>query len=594
MAELISHDARWKEYPGEDWSDALVQSMKLGGIDHLFFVSGSEIAFWQESIAKANERGWPAPKLVTVTHEAVALNAALGSAMVRNQPAATAVHVDVGTLNYGGAIHTAWRGNYPVLITAGTGPRAYPGSMAGARNSPVQWVQEPRDQGGIVRQYTKVDHRLEHQDNPGLLISRLLQISMSEPKGPAYLTVPRETAMLKLPGKSYFPTRDELGVARPAWPDPADAKRAAQWLIEARNPCIYSAAAGRNPEAVGAIVQLAELLALPLVDADRLDRLNFPTTHALYGTGPEVKDADVSLMLEALVPYISPNAAPKPGSKTIWVDADPVMSNYKTMEFQADLWLPVSVSAAANAIYDAATALLSKSDMSRIAERRERLAARKQEMAAASERLGQEAGRRKPMHPRWVAYQLGKILQPDTILLDDAISNSGFVCDHHGRSQAGTYFASGGSSGGWGSGAALGAKLAAPNRDVVLATGDGYFMFGTPMPALWSAAHYKAPFLTVVFVNRSYTTGTNGLKRAYPNGVAVRTENYEGGIFDPPPDFAKLAEAANCFGTTVSEPDQVAPALKLALDQVRKGTPALVAAYLPTLVEEMSFAQRQA
>ena len=119
-------------------------------------------------------------------------------------------------------------------------------------------------------------------------------------------------------------------------------------------------------------------------------------------------------------------------------------------------------------------------------------------------------------------------------------------------------------------------------------------MFGTPMPALWSAAHYKAPFLTVVFVNRSYTTGTNGLKRAYPNGVAVRTENYEGGIFDPPPDFAKLAEAANCFGTTVSEPDQVAPALKLALEQVRKGTPALVAAYLPTLVEEMSFAQRQA
>ena len=153
--------------------------------------------------------------------------------------------------------------------------------------------------------------------------------------------------MLKLPGKSYFPTRDELGVARPAWPDPADAKRAAQWLIDARNPCIYSAAAGRNPEAVGAIVQLAELLALPLVDADRLDRLNFPTTHALYGTGPEVKDADVSLMLEALVPYISPNAAPKPGSKTIWVDADPVMSNYKTMEFQADLWLPVSVAAAA-------------------------------------------------------------------------------------------------------------------------------------------------------------------------------------------------------------------------------------------------------
>ena len=289
--------------------------MKLGGVEHLFFVSGSEIAFWQESVARAQEKGWPTPKLITVPHESVALNAALGSAMVRNQPAATAVHVDVGTLNYGGAIHTAWRGNYPVLITAGTGPRAYPGTMAGARNVPVQWVQEPRDQGGIVRQYTKIDHRLEHQDNPGLIVSRLLQVAMSEPKGPVYLAVPRESAMLRLPGKTYFPTRDEMGIVRPAWPDPADARRAAEWLIEARNPGIYVGTAGRNPEAVAEIVRLAELLALPVMDSERFDRLNFPTTHALYGTGPAPKDADALLILEGIVPYLPPLGAPRPGAK---------------------------------------------------------------------------------------------------------------------------------------------------------------------------------------------------------------------------------------------------------------------------------------
>ena len=143
-------------------------------------------------------------------------------------------------------------------------------------------------------------------------------------------------------------------------------------------------------------------------------------------------------------------------------------------------------------------------------------------------------------------------------------------------------------------GAAFGAKLAAPDRDVVLATGDGYFMFGTPMPALWSAAHYKAPFLTVVFVNRSYTTGTNGLKRSYPNGVAVRTENYEGGVFDPPPDFAKLAEAGQLLWADGARAGRsCVRRSSAALEQVRKGTPALVAAYLPTLVEEMSFAQRE-
>jgi acetolactate synthase I/II/III large subunit len=109
--------------------------MKPGGVDNLFFVSGSEPTFSQEAIAKAHAKGRPAPRLVTMTHERVALNAALGNATVRNQPAATAVHVDVGTLHYGTAIHTAWRGGYPVLMTAGTGPRAFPGSTRGARGS---------------------------------------------------------------------------------------------------------------------------------------------------------------------------------------------------------------------------------------------------------------------------------------------------------------------------------------------------------------------------------------------------------------------------------------------------------------------------
>ena len=177
-------EAGWTETEAEEWSDAIVAAMKLGGVDNLFFVSGSELSFYQEAIAKAQAKGRLAPRLVTMTHEHVALNAALGNAMVRNQPAATAVHVDVGTLHYGAAIHIAWRGGYPVLMMAGTGPRAFPDSMRGARGSGVQWVQEPRDQGEIVRQYTKMDHRMEHQDNPGLMISRLLQVAMSEPRKP--------------------------------------------------------------------------------------------------------------------------------------------------------------------------------------------------------------------------------------------------------------------------------------------------------------------------------------------------------------------------------------------------------------------------
>jgi acetolactate synthase I/II/III large subunit len=585
---IAAADESWGQYAAEEWSDAVVAAMKLGGVENLFFVSGSEMAFYQEGIAKAHRRGWPAPRLITVTHEGVALNAALGNAMASGHPAATAAHVDVGTFNYGGALHTAWRGGYPVLITAGTGPRAYADSMPGARNSGVQWVQEPRDQGEIVRQYTKLDHRMEHQDNPGLMVSRLLQVAMSEPKGPVYLTVPRETAMLPMPGSTRFPTRDELGVARQAWPDPADARRVAEWLIKADNPCIYTGRSGRNPESVEELVRLAELLALPVMDIGRVDKLNFPTTHPLYGTGPSPREADALLIFECIAPYMSAREAPRRDARIAWVDVDPVQSRYKTMEFRADLWLPVPTATAARAIHDAAAGMLSASDRRQIADRRTRLEERKRELIATAERRAQEAAKRNPIHPRWVGYQIGQILEPDALLLDDSVSNAPNVRPYHRRAQPGTYFQSGGSSGGWGIGAAFGMKLAQPDRDVVLAVGDGYLMFGSPMMALWTAAHHHAPFLTVVFVNRSYSTGTNGLKGTYPEGVAVETGNYEGGIFDPPPDFAKLAEAANCYGETVREADEVGPALRRGLDQVRRGTPALVAVMLPTLVEEMA------
>ena len=576
-----------QDAPGAvEWTDAILASLKLGGVDNLFFVSGSELAFFQEGVARARERAWPTPRLLTVTHEGVALHAALGNTMVSGQPAATAVHVDVGTLNYGAAIHTAWRGGYPVLMMAGTGPRAYPGSMPGARDARIQWVQEPRDQGEIVRQYTKLDHRLEHQDNPGLMVSRALQVAMSEPKGPVYLTVPRETAMLPMPDVTRFPTRDQLGVARSAWPDPADARQTAAWLIKADNPCIYLAKSGRNAESVEAMVQLAELLALPVMETGT-DRLNFPTTHPLYGTGPAPKDADVALIVESPSAFMPPKGAPRGDAKVVWVDVDPVHTRYKTMEYCADMWLPVSAAGAARAIHDVATGMLSQSDRRRIADRRARLEEQKLKMQEVAEAQAEQAGQRRPLHPRWVAYQLGKLLEPDAILLDDALSNTPFVQAYHGRAQPGTYFKSGGSTGGWGSGAAFGAKLAQPERDVVLASGDGYFMFGTPLAALWAAQHHKAPFLAVVFVNRSYSTGTRSLANAYPDGAAVRSGNYEGGLFDPPPDFAKLAEAANGYGESVSEPDAVAPALRRGLEQVRNGVPAVVAVQLPTLVEEM-------
>jgi acetolactate synthase I/II/III large subunit len=270
----------------------------------------------------------------------------------------------------------------------------------------------------------------------------------------------------------------------------------------------------------------------------------------------------------------------------VWVDPDPVQSRYKTMEFCADLWLPICTAAFARAVRNAAEGLLSVSDKSRIEDRRSRLAAQKREIVAAEEEKAKSAANRSPIHPRWLAHEIGSVLEPDAILLDDARSNSSLVETYHRRDRPGTFFRSGGSAGGWGSGAALGAKLAAPGKDVVLATGDGYFMFGSPLSALWAQAHHKAGVLSVVFVNRSYSTGTNALRAQYPKGAAVSAGDFTGGLFDPPPNFAKLAEAANGYGELVTEAGDIRPALERGLKQTRDGIPAVIAVMLPTIPEE--------
>jgi acetolactate synthase-1/2/3 large subunit len=576
----------WGEYGAEEWADALVTAMKLGGVDDLFFVSGSELNFYQEAIAKAHAKGRPAPRMVTMMHEHVALNAALGNTMVRNQPAATAVHVDVGTLHYGAAVHTAWRGNYPVLMTAGTAPRAFPESMRGARGGggALVAIQEPRDQGEIVRQYTKMDHRLEHQDNPGFIVSRLLQVAMSEPKGPVYMAVPQETAMLPLPGTARFPTRDQLGLARPAWPAPEDARTIAEWLIKAENPCMYSSKVGHDFDAPAELLRLAELLAIPFMEGTNADRMNFPATSPFYGTGPQPKDADVLLIFEDLVPYNTGRGSPSPDAKIACVSVDPVQSRYKTMELRADLWIPASSAAVARAVHEAATGMLTAGDRSRIAARRERLEQRRQELDQQAQTLAERdiaAGR---LNGRVVGYELGKLLDSDAIVLNDGLSNGGFVQTYARREKPGTYFRSGSSAGGWGSGAAFGVKLARPNQDVVLASGDGYYQFGTPLPALWAAGHHKAAFLVVVFVNNTYSTGTSSLAAAYPEGFGV-AGGFEGGRFDPAPNFAKLAEAVNGYGEQVHELSQLAPALQRGLDFTRQNVPAVIAVDVPAPVE---------
>jgi acetolactate synthase I/II/III large subunit len=564
-----------------DAGEAIVAALSHGGVDHLFFCSGTELGFYQEAIAKAQALGRPAPRLITMTHEYACLNAALGYAAVSGKPAVTTAHVDVGTQHHGAALHTAWRSGLPVLMTAGAPATSAPGSMRGSRDAPHFWTQQTFDQNGIVRQFTKWDHRLEYQDNPGLIVSRALQVAQTEPCGPVYLSLPREIVYRSLE-RTSFPTAAELGIPRPAAPDPQGLRELVERLIRARNPVVV-AGGGRDPRTVPALVALCELLRLPVVQCAWQSYQSFPMNHPLYQGKRSVAEADVVLVLACDVPWVPGPNAPSADAWVCAIDVDPIKQRIPTYEFTADMRLLADPLLAIAAITRAAAEAISSDDRARFAQRAKRWSEAAATRIDTVDRAALAVATRTPIDPRWLAYQIAQLFDDNSLVIDDTTHDR--IFPYLRVSRPGSYFHNPGSAGGWAPGAALGAKLAAPERDVIAVTGDGFYMYAAATSALWAGARHNAPFLTIVFQNRSYTTGTVAVANSYPDGYAARS-GFDGGYLEPAIDFAKEAEAAGAYGENVRDPAEIGAALRRALARVRAGQPAVVSVWLARLLQE--------
>ena len=560
----------WIETPAEDNADTIVAAFAAGGVDHLFFTSGSEIGFYQEAVSKAKAKGHNNPiRLITVPLEHVNLNAALGYAAVSGKPAVTAAHVDCGTQHYGGAVHTAWRSGLPVIITAGYPPTAYAGAMKGSRDEGAHlWAQQTYDQQGIVRNYTKWDHRLTWQDNPGIVISRAIQVSRTEPAGPVYVTFPKELTFLPVNGSARFPSADQLGIPRPVAPDPEAIAEIAERLVRAQHPFVVVGASGRNPKTVPALVELCELVGMGVVDAAQRAYMCFPFSHPLFQMQPALSRADFVLNLENEVPWVPGRNCPGGDAYVATIAHDPIKMRLPIYEFSSNIRVASDPLLGIRALTEAVKKILKSEDKSRAAERSKALGEAQKKRWAASEAEAMSKAKNTPIDPIWVSYNIGKLVDDNCIVMDETLATPRVREFMHSK-QPGSYFSNPGSSGGWTPGAALGAKLAAPDRTVVAVAGDGFYQFGTPAYALWAANHHKAPYMHVVYTNRSYSTGTMRVGQQYENSYAKKA-GYPGGYFDPPIDFAKEAEATGSYGETVRDPAEVMPALQRGLKEVRQ------------------------
>src|SRR5215469_2391310 len=574
----------WRAHDAADIGELIVTAFAAGGVDRVFFTSGSDIVFYQEAIAKAQALGRPAPVLASIPHEHVSLNAALGYAAVSNKPTVVAVHADLGTQHLGAAIHTASHSRLPVIITAGAPPVATTGTLRGGRDEGAHlWLQQTYDQGAIVRPYMKWDHRLDYQENAGLIASRALQVALSPPCGPVYLSIPRELSLMP-PREAAFPTLSQLAVPRAASLDRDAAREIAARLSAARNPFAVIGDAGRNPMFLPELIKLCELLGMAAVSAPTSPYLGFPLDHPLYADAAALREADVVLIIDAAVPWLPGPDAPSTDAFVAVVGIDPIFSRIPTYEFGASLRATADPVQAVAAIGSEVQTQMRPAANTQAVARREAHARAAATRAAEAERTASSVSAEIPINPLWASAQIARLVDDDCILLEETTPRAGLRRFLRCR-QPGSYFANPGSAGGWAPGAALGAKLAAPEKDVIAVAGDVFYMFSSAIVALWAATRLRAPFLMVVYQNRSYSTGTVRLADTYPNGYASRA-GFPGGYFDPPIDFAKEAEAAGAYGENVRDPKELAAALARAVTHTRAGRPAVVALWMKRLLGE--------
>src|SRR4051812_4722669 len=212
-------------------AQAYIARLAERGVDYVFANAGTDFAPIVEALAHAT--GAKAPRFITVPHENVAMAMAHGYYRISGKPAAVMVHVTVGTANAINGIINAARDNVPILLVAGRTPLTETGSIA-SRNRSIHWGQESFDQGGMLREYVKWDYELRDGQPVAAVVDRALDIAMSAPRGPVYLTLPREV-LSSAAVKARRNTVRPLGAIAPE-PARASIEQAADLISKAELP----------------------------------------------------------------------------------------------------------------------------------------------------------------------------------------------------------------------------------------------------------------------------------------------------------------------------------------------------------------------
>jgi acetolactate synthase I/II/III large subunit len=566
-------------------SAAFLDALTSAGVSYLFANFGSDHLAILEALAEAAATGRAVPELVVCPAEMVALSAAQGVAQVTGRAQAVVVHVDCGTQALGGAVHNAARARIPVLIFAGASPYTQHGELAGSRNEHIHWLQDVRDQRGIVRGYVKYDNEIRTAKNLDQIVFRALQIAQSDPPGPVYLVAPREvledTAPPLRAAVTDYPALAPQALAAD------DVRLLADALARAHRPLVVTSYLGRNRAAPVALARVCRRLGIGVLESVP-GHVNFPTDDPMYQgsqwnaqrPNPVLAAADVILVIDSDVPWMPLVNPPRPDAAIYHIDVDPLKPH-------APLW---HIPARRTLCADAATALgqladhldRTPRDEAAVAERTAHYAAlhdqRRRALAAAEHPDGDA------ITPAYLTACVRRLIDDHTIVVNEGVTNYETIVDHLHLTRPGSMLTSGGSSLGWSGGAAIGVKLARRDHTVICLTGDGSYLFSQPSVVHWMARRYATPFLQIIYNNGGWKAPKLGMLALHPAGHGARA-GHLGVEFAPDPDHAGIAAAAGgAFAGVVTRASELEAALDTALTAVRRERRcAVLDVKLPTL-----------
>jgi len=569
--------AMGESVPVDTGAEAFLELLNANGVDYIFLNPGTDTIPVQEALSKFKALGKRAPEVILSPHESIAMAAAHGYFMVSGKPQVVLVHVDVGTQQIGGALHNAQRGRIGVILCAGRPPSTSEADKRRGRTRSVQWTQEQFDPAGVVRGYVKWEYELRSNETIHHVIQRAFQFASTEPCGPVYLNLPRELLMERLE-KVQIPSVARYSAVSTPQADTSTLAKIAEMLIQAEKPLIITGYSGRNTQSVASLVDLAETLGAQVVTS--LFRMNFPTRHPLcsgINPHPYLKDADVILVIDHDVPYVPLQVNLRPDAKIIQIDIDAIKQHMPLWFFPVDILLQADAGKAITTLTEIIRQRITPEQRTSFQERFQQLQGEHQQLQAEWRNLAVTKAEQRPISPEWLCHCIAEVVDEDTIILNEAVTNAISVARQVHRTRPGTLFSAIGSSLGWGLGAALGAKLAAPDKTVVSLIGDGSFLYGCPSAALWAAYAHGAPFLCIILNNEMYNAPRINIRNIYAgDSFSEKTGVWVGTDFVPSPNYALIAQACHGYGQMVEDPTQLKSALRDALDQVRSGKPAVL------------------